>query len=712
MIPVPWAIIQSLRHAALAASSALDIKRPLIDNEHGEDGVEPEILRRIRALLGKSADRDVTSPTPVPARPTSILDGYALSALSAGSGAGGEFFSRRVVRRAYAGGDGGGDGHAAAAELDAVYIATGAALPEGLELVAPVEECAVTSQDGDSGDVVRVPASSALRKNVREIGSDVAVGEVLIGRGAAVGPAEVGLMASCGITWEEARRILRGVDLTAGGCGAVSRPPVAVISVGVLSTGDELVEGPLLGAPAPAASPRRIYDANRPSILSLLASLGSRVAPIDLGIVPDDPGQIAAVLRPALESCDLVVTTGGVSAGEKDLVIDVLIGLGCDVVFRKMMMKPGKPTALLRRRPGCDGGLAPPALALCLPGNPVSSLVCAQLLCVPMLDVMRQVIDERAAVASEAEATEYVARRAAVHRETSAGIDRDVRLDAGRPEYHRVALAPGEVDGAAPPPAAASTGFQRSSRLLSCAGASGLAVLPRATPGAPILAAGTPALVLRTGADACSLPVAESVHVSGYLWTRRGDGVSDERENVLRTGGPAGRGGAGVLGLRLGRRTRGELRETVARLLPASLGPPRQVIVRAASAGEGNGRAVGDAVEAVSHDLRDRDVVFVVLGRGSDGNVVRQSLDVADALRCLAGGNVEADGMALEALRGAAAQDGRCAVFEIAAVTVGKGNSDGKKMLVILLPEDGLEGALSSIAGTLGRVARLLRGER
>ncbi len=210
-------------------------------------------------------------------------------------------------------------------------------------------------------------------------------------------------------------------------------------------------------------------------LLAAVRSVGAEA--VDFGIVNDDEAALRSALDRAMATCDVIVTSGGVSMGEKDLFKPVLGDLGATIHFGRVAMKPGKPTTFATL-PAVDG--AAPKLIFALPGNPVSCIVAFYLFVVPAL------------------------RKAAGHVKHSipvikARISDTVRLDP-RPEYVRACVdwtssTPSASDGPTTSggyglPVAAVTGSQQSSRLLSMRAANALLVLPARTTDREVVAAG------------------------------------------------------------------------------------------------------------------------------------------------------------------------------------------------------------------------------
>ena len=232
-----------------------------------------------------------------------------------------------------------------------VRIMTGALVPAGCDAVIMQEECEVTGQ----GCTTRVRPVRAPRpgEHIRRAGEDIAVGAGLLDAGRRLRPADLGLLASLGLSAVEVLR----------------RPRVAL-----LSTGSELRE------PGEPLAEGQIYDSNRYLLTAMLRRLD--VAITDLGICADTPERLQAVLESAARGHDVVIASGGVSVGEADHTRRVLDRIG-RVDAYKVAMKPGKPFTF---------GTLGEALFLGLPGNPVSATVTFHQLALPAL---RQLAGER-----------------------------------------------------------------------------------------------------------------------------------------------------------------------------------------------------------------------------------------------------------------------------------------------------------------------------
>jgi len=292
-----------------------------------------------RAATGLVLAEAVVAAEDVPPFANSAVDGYAVVAASVA----GAPIDLPVVGEVAAGAY---TDHVLQAG-EAVRIMTGAPVPAGADAVVMVED----TERLDGGARVRIHRSIESGVAVRGVGDDVSVGTLLYPAGTVVTPAITGVLAS----------------VNANEVSAFPR-----VRVAVLSTGDELVDdgGPL--------QPGQIRESNRAMLLGLVADAGCEA--VEYGTVRDDEAALEAVLRDAAERCDAVVTSGGVSMGDYDVVKAVLSRIA-DMRWMQIAIKPAKPFAfgLLAR---ADGTAVP---VFGLPGNPVSSLVSFELIARPAL---------------------------------------------------------------------------------------------------------------------------------------------------------------------------------------------------------------------------------------------------------------------------------------------------------------------------------------
>ena len=267
----------------------------------------------------------VTTDEPVPPFANTAMDGYAVRAADTAGATSSAPARLRVVDELAA-------GRAPDVEVgagEAIRIMTGAPMPPGADAVVMVE------RTRPAGAGVEIEAEARVGDHVRAAGGDLQAGQTVFDAGTVLGAAAIGVLASVGAT----------------SVRAFPRP-----RVGVLSTGDELVEsGPL--------APGKIRDSNRPMLVGLVREAGFE--PVDLGIAVDDEARIVATLEDAFTRCDAVLTSGGVSVGDFDYVKAALERFGA-LEWRQVAIKPAKPLAF---------GVVRGVPVFGLPGNPVSSLV-------------------------------------------------------------------------------------------------------------------------------------------------------------------------------------------------------------------------------------------------------------------------------------------------------------------------------------------------
>jgi molybdopterin molybdotransferase len=285
----------------------------------------------LRSALGRVLARDIRSGINVPAHDNSAMDGYALRGAELRT-------DGPTVLRAIGSGFAGQSDVASAGAGECVRIMTGAVMPAGLDTVVPQEFVTV---DGDS---ISIPAGVvSTGDNRRLAGEDLGLGETALPAGRVLRPADIGMLASLGLS---------------------EVPVVRRLRVAFFSTGNELRS---IGETLDAGC---VYDSNRYTLWAMLQRLGM-VDLIDLGVVRDDPEELKSAFRHAAASADAIITSGGVSVGEADYTKQVMAELG-DVLFWRIAMRPGRPMAIGRMGPG-PGGEG--AVLFGLPGNPVAVMV-------------------------------------------------------------------------------------------------------------------------------------------------------------------------------------------------------------------------------------------------------------------------------------------------------------------------------------------------
>jgi molybdopterin molybdotransferase len=298
----------------------------------------PQTSMSLIDALGCVTAAAITSSVAVPPFANTAMDGYAVRAADTAAA---------PVILDVVGSLAAGDAPALSVNPgQAIRIMTGAPIPAGADAVVMVEQ---TSPAGP--DRVSVGARAQPGDHVRPAGEDIALGQMVFEAGTALSPGHLGVLASLGLS----------------SVVVFGRP-----RVGVLSTGDELVESP------DSLQPGQIRDSNRPTLLALVAQSGC--VPVDLGICRDDADALAAAVSSGASRCDALLTSGGVSVGDFDYVKTVLDRLSDGAMrWMQVAIKPAKPFAF-----GTVGGV--PVFGL--PGNPVSSMVSFECFARPALRQM------------------------------------------------------------------------------------------------------------------------------------------------------------------------------------------------------------------------------------------------------------------------------------------------------------------------------------
>jgi len=283
---------------------------------------------------GRVTADEVRALVDLPPFPSSAMDGFAVRAADLPAAV-------QIVGESAAGGP--YEGRLEPGET--VAISTGAVVPEGADAVVPVERVA-----NQENRVVEIPFAPEPGAHIRPRGGDVAAGEVVVPAGARLTPARLAAAAAAGVAELRCAR----------------RPRVVV-----LATGSELV------APGQPLRPGQVYEANTLMLASSLAATGAAV--LSEPPAADDEPALRAALERGL-AADVLVTSGGVSVGEHDLVRAVERELGVEEVFWRVSIKPGKPVAF---------GVRTDTLVFGLPGNPVSALVGCELFVKPALRALQ-----------------------------------------------------------------------------------------------------------------------------------------------------------------------------------------------------------------------------------------------------------------------------------------------------------------------------------
>ena len=580
----------------------------------------------------------------------------------------------------------------------AYYITTGAVVPEGYNCVVPIEEvreCSLAAAGSSSSSsttttttekliqIIAPPSAIVDQKWIRPIGCDIPATSTVLPAGHILDPVDIGLLRQSGVNQIELKRRIR---------------------VGVLSTGNELItvdddtrhdEGDNAASTGTRPEPvvGKIPDVNRPILLSLLASYGrGRVEPIDLGMVRDDSVEdMTSRIQDAMmkHNCDVIITTGGVSMGETDIVEHVLVDkCGGTLHFGRMMMKPGKPTTFVTvpSKTGGDGD-GSTKIVFALPGNPVSATVCTQLLVKPCLDLYFDGLDRK---------NHTTIDDAWIHPEIMVKLSHDIKLDAKRPEYHRVTLHQNSEDGTF---WATSTGVQQSSRLLSLRDATGLLVLPSASGTKTVAMKGDEYLVLVLNYTAPSyfsadtirpVRLKDSIHLKKPRKAMKVGVVKvlPQNDQLLSSF------------IEQDLSNLDETCRTVQDALSGSKSGNAAVVWKKSYAGHPQ-----DLYDLIASDTSTETLDFIVVVCVMYDGSFLYNVEVASTLKQRL--TKPANAMALQARKGAAAQDSTAALFEVAIGYM----SENHGSMIVCVPDRGLQGALSNIRGLLKHGLNLARGK-
>ena len=392
------------------------------------DVLEPE-RKPILDCLGQVLAEDVYSTIDIPPLDNSAMDGYALRAEDTCGASESSPRYLAVVGEVAA-------GYMPTKEVSpgtAIRIMTGAPLPEGADTVVQFEATDEVSRksSGDGSSQIGILCQAKKGLNVRHRGEDIARGDLILKAGKMLRPQEIGVLASLGHS-----------------TALVVRRPV----VAVLATGDELI-----GVDQPL-TPGKIYDSNTYTIAAEVSRYGG--VPKILGIGRDSVQSLTEKLEEGFDA-DMLITSGGVSKGDYDIVKDVLAECG-EIGFWTVCMKPGKPLAfgVVKRM---EGGREKRVPHLGLPGNPVSSMITFEQFARPAILKM-------------------LGKKVLAKPTIRAIIENDVVNTDGRRIFARVTVTPMK-SGDGVQYRASLTGPQGSGILTSMAKANGLAVIPEGSKG-------------------------------------------------------------------------------------------------------------------------------------------------------------------------------------------------------------------------------------
>ncbi len=299
--------------------------------------------------LGQVLAEDIYSSIDVPPLDNTAMDGYAVQSRDTRSASRESPRFLSVIGMVAA-------GSISECELKpgtAIRIMTGAPIPKGADSVVRFEDTDETQRQSSS-DEIGILCEAEVGLNIRRAGEDITKGSIVLSKGVVIRPSEVGVLASLGHS-----KVM-----------VIRRPLMAI-----LATGDELVD---INQPLP---PGKIYNSNTYSVAALVLRYGG--IPRILGIALDSEDSLVAKLRQGLEA-DMLITTGGVSAGDYDVVKDILAKEG-EIAFWTVRMKPGKPLAFGTIRGSSKRGIVRNIPHLGLPGNPVSSMVTFELFVRPSI---------------------------------------------------------------------------------------------------------------------------------------------------------------------------------------------------------------------------------------------------------------------------------------------------------------------------------------
>lgn len=287
--------------------------------------------------VGRVLSREIRAPFPLPPFNRSPLDGYAVRARDTEKASVSSPAVLEVIEEV-------GAGHAAQKKVmsgTTIKVMTGAPIPEGADAVIKYEDILRT------GKVCKIFTPLQPDSNIILAGEDVRKGEVIAREGSMISPALIGLIAALGYA---------------------ETTVYDKVKIAVISTGDELLDC------SQKLQPGKIYNSNLPSLVAACLKMGTQITA--LGNVPDELDAIADIISLGLADADIVITTGGVSVGDYDVVPDALLRLGVNIIYRGVDMKPGSPVVAAEK----DN-----KFIICLSGNPAAALITFELIAVPLI---------------------------------------------------------------------------------------------------------------------------------------------------------------------------------------------------------------------------------------------------------------------------------------------------------------------------------------
>jgi len=286
---------------------------------------------------GRVLSQDIIASTSIPPFSKSALDGYALIASDTHQAESSAPILLRVIEETRA-------GFVAKQKIvtgTAIKVMTGAPIPYGANAFIKYEEVI------RNGDYISIFRALKAKDNVIKEGEDIEQGAVVAHKGRSITPPLVALLA---------------------GLGRSQVPVYAKPKIAIMSTGDEIQ------APSEKLQPGKIYNSSLYGLMARCRELGGQ--PLDLGIVPDDIEATTARILKGLEEADIVVSTGGVSVGDYDVMKDAMVGAGAEIIFWKVAMKPGSPIV---------AAVKDNKLIIGLSGNPAAAMVTFDLILIPLI---------------------------------------------------------------------------------------------------------------------------------------------------------------------------------------------------------------------------------------------------------------------------------------------------------------------------------------